>query len=70
MKESIKLPEITQDEIEKMVNDGRNIYWYNEGYKVIKDSLGQFLIKHHSGNCVGLKSEFIIDNTSNQFIEV
>lgn len=63
------LIEITQDEIEKMVRDGRDIYWKHEGYKVIKDSLGQFLIKHSSGDCVGLSSEFVYNNTSNDFYE-
>lgn len=64
-----QLREITQNEIEKMVNDGKIIFWSNKEYRVIKDSLGQFLIKHSSGDCVGLKSEFVYDNTSNHFIE-
>jgi hypothetical protein len=32
------------DEIKKAVEDGITIHWANDGYKVIKDSIGQFLI--------------------------
>lgn len=64
------LKNITQDEIEKMINDGRKIFWKNEGYKVVKDSLNQFLIIHHSGDCVGLKSAFWNETTCNDFFEV
>jgi len=32
------------DEIKKAVEDGFTIHWANDGYKVIKDSIGQFLI--------------------------
>jgi hypothetical protein len=32
------------DEIKKGVEDGLTIHWANDGYKVIKDKIGQFLI--------------------------
>jgi hypothetical protein len=32
------------DEIKKAVENGLTIHWANDGYKVIKDSIGQFLI--------------------------
>ena len=65
-----QLKNITMDEVEKMIMDGRKIFWKNSGYKVIKDSIGQYLIVHHSGNVVGLKSEFANKEFSNDFFEV
>jgi hypothetical protein len=45
---------MTLDEIKQAVDNGGIVYWTNRGYRVIKDNLGQYLIKHHSGDCVGL----------------
>ena len=42
------------EEIKKAVDNGREVFWANKGYRVIKDNIGQYLIKHEGGNCVGL----------------
>ena len=63
------LKDISQNEIERMILDNRKIFWKNEGYKVIKDNLGQFLIVHYSGDAVGLNSEFCSKQLSNSFYE-
>jgi len=52
-----------------MIDDCRLIFWKNSSYPVIKDSLGQYLIAHKD-SVVGLKSEFIVNETSNDFYEV
>ena len=42
-------------EIKKAVDQGRAVCWGNPNYRVIKDSLGQYLIKCGvSGHCIGL----------------
>ena len=41
-------------QIKHAVDCGYTIHWANESYKVVKDSLGQYLIKHESGHCIGL----------------
>lgn len=63
------LKNLTQNEIEHMINSGRKVYWKNKSYVVIKDKLGQFLIKHESGDCVGLESEFAYNHESDSFLE-
>lgn len=46
---------MTLDEIKKALADGKKVYWSNTGYEVIKDSLGQYLIRFKANNyCVGL----------------
>ncbi len=42
------------DEIKAAVESGRRVCWANTGYSVIKDGLGQWLIKHQDGSCIGL----------------
>lgn len=42
------------EEIKENINKGVTVYWGDDSYTVIKDSLGQFLIKHISGHCIGL----------------
>ena len=42
------------NEIRKAVNEGHTVHWANEGYTVIKDGTGDYLIWHYSGNCIGL----------------
>ena len=41
-------------EIKQAVNIGMTICWNNIAYTVICDKLGQYLIKHSSGDCIGL----------------
>jgi Tfp pilus assembly protein PilX len=41
-------------EIKQAVDSGKKVYWSNLGYQVIKDSIGQYLIKHICGHCIGL----------------
>ena len=45
------------EEIITAVDNGLTVHWSSDSYKVIKDSLGQFLIKHSSGHCIGLTWE-------------
>lgn len=43
------------EEIKKAVEEGKRVCWSNEGYVVVKDSLGQWFIKCiYNNNCVGL----------------
>lgn len=42
------------DEIRAAVDAGLPVKWANDGYDVIKDSIGQYLIVHSSGHCIGL----------------
>lgn len=35
---------MTLDQIKQAINDGKNVYHVNKGYKVIRDKLGQYLI--------------------------
>jgi len=45
---TIKKP--TAAKIKKLVDDGVQVYWANGNYEVIKDGLGQYLVKSHSNN--------------------
>lgn len=63
------LKDLTQDEIEKMVDDGRELYWSNKRYKVIKDSLGQYLVTCKGGSAISLKGHFTTDKYSDDFFE-
>lgn len=69
---------MTYDEIVKIIDSGMSVCWSHNGYKVIKDSIGQYLI-HCTMNdtYVGLKSCFFVrgefDSTFNcnqMFVEV
>jgi len=43
------------DEIKAAIEAGKKVFWSNDGYEVIKDKLGQFMIKCiHNGHCIGL----------------
>lgn len=42
------------EEIKRAVDAGVTIHWKNEGYRVICDDHGQYLVCHDSGSCVGL----------------
>lgn len=42
-------------EIKAALAAGRRVFWCNPGYEVIKDKVGQYLIKcHMNGSCIGL----------------
>ena len=61
---------MTVNEIKKAVNDGKNVHWSNEGYEVVKDNLGQYLIIFtHTGNCIGLthKDGITLNGQEEQF---
>ena len=45
---------MTAHQIRKAIGLGEKVYWSNLGYEVIKDTIGQFLIKADNGYCVGL----------------
>ena len=46
---------MTTQQIKSAVNQGKVVHWSNEAYTVIKDKLGQYLIKCDSNNhCIGL----------------
>jgi hypothetical protein len=45
---------MTLEEIQAAVKAGETVHFSNEGYTVIKDSLGQWLIAHKGGYCIGL----------------
>jgi len=36
--------DMTLSEIKTAINNGKRVYWHHEGYPVIKDGLGQYLI--------------------------
>jgi hypothetical protein len=40
---------MTLQEIKAAVDAGHTVHWANEGYRVIKDSLGQYLIGWNVG---------------------
>ena len=46
---------MTLQEIKSAVDRGLTVCWFNPGYVVVKDSLGQYLIKFTAnGHCIGL----------------
>ena len=46
---------MTIQEIKEAVDKGLRVHWSNPGYIVIKDSLGQYLIKYlPNDHCIGL----------------
>lgn len=48
----------TAQEIKKAVDEGKTVYSGNEAYTVVKDKLGQYLIKCSlNGYCVGLSGQ-------------
>jgi hypothetical protein len=46
------------DEIKSALADDRRVFWSNQGYEVIRDTLGQYLIIWRRGergeHCIGL----------------
>jgi DNA repair protein RadC len=54
----MKVELTTKAEIIEAVNSGKDVYCEGGGYKVIKDSKGQFLIKSNiNGRCIGLSGD-------------
>lgn len=46
---------MTLQEIKDAVESGKRVFWSNTGYEVIRDSIGQWLIKcRMNGSCIGL----------------
>jgi hypothetical protein len=46
---------MTLPEIQSAVNAGRRVFWKHRGYEVIKDNLGQWMVKCHLNSyCWGL----------------
>ena len=42
-------------EIKQAIQEGKKVFWANRNYEVIKDSIGQYLIKCRlNGHCIGL----------------
>lgn len=42
-------------EIKQAIDDGKRVFWCNAAYEVIKDKLGQYMIKCHlNGSSIGL----------------
>lgn len=46
---------MTIERIKSAVESGERVFWSNPAYEVIKDEIGQWLIKCHlNGHCIGL----------------
>ena len=42
-------------QIRTAIDEGKTVYWHHNGYQVIKDSIGQYLIKcHMNDHYIGL----------------
>lgn len=42
-------------QIKQAINNGKRVFWHHAGYEVIKDNIGQYLIKCHiNGHYSGL----------------
>ena len=49
---------MTLSDIEFALQIGRNVFWKNDNYKVLKDSVGQsFIVSRCNGDCVGLTNK-------------
>ena len=42
------------EQIKTALANGQRVYWVNNGYEVIRDSIGQYLIQYEDGSCIGL----------------
>jgi len=52
--------------IKRSIDQGKKVYWKNEGYQVIKDILGQYLIVYkYNNDCVELCSKIYFNNDLN-----
>jgi len=45
---------MTLIEIKAAVEAGKKVFWSNRSYEVLKDSVGQWLIRCSNGSCIGL----------------
>lgn len=45
---------MTLDEIKTAIAKRKSVYWSNKAYIVYQDSIGQYLIEHLNGSCIGL----------------
>ena len=46
---------MTLDEIKTALAQGKRVFQHHEGYEVIRDNLGQYLITHkYNDYCIGL----------------
>lgn len=46
---------MTLEQIKQALERGQVVHWINPGYQVVKDKIGQYLIKFmHTGDCIGL----------------
>ena len=46
---------MTLNDIKQAVEAGKSVHWANDGYSVIKDNLGQFLVIFEPNqSCIGL----------------
>ena len=53
--ETRKENDMTLEQIKGAIALGLSVKWSNDGYDVIQDSLGQYLIKYRpNGHCIGL----------------
>jgi len=58
------------NEIKKAVSEGKNVFWRNEGYVVIKDKNNEYLIvATFNGNAIGLTNAKgdILNGQENEF---
>jgi hypothetical protein len=61
---------MTLQEIKKAVNDGKTVHWSNSNYVVVKDNIGQWLIKSIFNNhFIGLthRDEKTMNGLEDQF---
>lgn len=46
---------MTLDQIKQALAEGKRVHWANDGYEVIRDNIGQYLIIYeHNGSAIGL----------------
>lgn len=45
---------MTLTEIKAAVERGETVFWANKGYRVVKDTIGQWFVIHSGGHCIGL----------------
>lgn len=45
---------MTLDEIKTALEAGNRVFWVHNGYEVIRDNLGHYLIQYQDGHCIGL----------------
>lgn len=66
---------MTVQQIKQAIKQGNKVYWHHSGYEVIKDSIGQYLIKCHmneyytsltdsKGNLIGKPDEYYTINSN------